>query len=347
MITRRRALKLLTVLGAAGCGREPEGAASAVLYSTVDAGYALGLISAYRGIGGRGARLVSDAEVAKSTGLVNRLLAERSDPTADVFLSGDAMRAAMLKEAGVLRRWEGGEVGGGLAGASADPEGYWMPMGARLRLLIVHRERARALGVRLESVLDLAEARVARHACLSNPLFGTGSVHAAALFEVLGAAKAREFFDLFGRNGGRVLASNGEVRKRVATGEFAVGVTDSDDYAIAVRDGAPVDYVIPDQGEGAMGVVVLPCVVALVNGARRPLEGDRLAGFLASRVAEEWMTRSEAQHFPLRPGAAQPMIFREELSSLRTCLKDPSRLWRTMRGGALEFLEGWVGGRTV
>lgn len=319
----------------------------AVLYSTVDANYALGLISAYRAWSGRSARLVSDAEVAKSTGLVNRLIAEKTDPLADVFLSGDAMRAAMLKEAGVLCPWEGEDAGGVVAGVREYGDGYWMPMGARLRLLILHRDRARVLGVRPRSVLNLAEPGVAQHACMSNPLFGTGSVHAAALFDVLGAEAGRGFFERFARNGGRVVASNGEVRKRVASGEFAIGITDSDDYAVAIRDRMPVDYVIPDQEEGAMGVVVLPCVVAQVRGAKRSAEGRQVARFLASQAAEEWMTRSEAQHFPLRLGGVQPRVFRETLDGMRLCRRDPSRLWRCMRGGVLDFLETWVSGGMV
>ena len=65
-------------------------------------------------------------------------------------------------------------------------------------------------------------------------------MHVAALFEVLGEERTRSFFQGFIANGGKILSSNGEVRRRVSNGEFAVGVTDSDDAAVARTEGAPV-----------------------------------------------------------------------------------------------------------
>ena len=45
--------------------------------------------------------------------------------------------------------------------------------------------------------MDLLEPRFQGQACIANPLFGTTSMHAAALFEVLGAERARGFFERF------------------------------------------------------------------------------------------------------------------------------------------------------
>jgi iron(III) transport system substrate-binding protein len=96
------------------------------------------------------------------------------------------------------------------------------------------------------SVLDLLAPRFKGTACVANPLFGTTSMHAAALFAVLGEDNAKAFFEGFSANDGTMLSSNGEVRRRVAAGEFAVGITDTDDVNVARREGRPVGMVYPD-----------------------------------------------------------------------------------------------------
>ena len=122
----------------------------------------------------------------------------------------------------VTRRSESGYV------RYSDPDGHWTGFSARARVLIYNRSVMPA-GDELTSVTDLLDKRVQGKACIANPLFGTTSMHAAALFAVLGKQRATEFFEGFAANGGAILSSNGEVRRRVSAGEFAVGLTDTDD----------------------------------------------------------------------------------------------------------------------
>ena len=56
--------------------------------------------------------------------------------------------------------------------------------------------------------MDLLDPRFRGKACIANPLFGTTSMHAAALFAVLGEEKAKAFFEGFTANGGTMLSSN-------------------------------------------------------------------------------------------------------------------------------------------
>jgi len=64
-------------------------------------------------------------------------------------------------------------------------------------------------------------------------------MHAAALFQVLGQEKAKKFFQRLTENKVKMLSSNGEVRRRVAAGDFEIGLTDSDDANVALKEGAP------------------------------------------------------------------------------------------------------------
>jgi iron(III) transport system substrate-binding protein len=50
-------------------------------------------------------RAVFDTEETKSTGVVNRIIAESSDPQADVFWSGDPVRQFLLLNRGLVEKY--------------------------------------------------------------------------------------------------------------------------------------------------------------------------------------------------------------------------------------------------
>ena len=257
------------VAALAGCGRNkaPDGESAAdrevVVYTSVDDVIARPICDKFERDTGIKVKLVPDTEETKSTGLLNRLIAEKARPVCDVFWSGDPIRAAILKSKGVSAPYVSPQAAG-LPKQFSDPDGHWTGFSCRARVIIYNRDLVPA-GQEPVSVLDLADERFKGKACLANPLFGTTSMQAAALFEKLGEASARKFFDDFAANGGTILSSNGEVRRRVANGEFAVGLADTDDYNVARQEGKPVGVVYPDAK--GMGTVIVPnCVVLIAGG---------------------------------------------------------------------------------
>ena len=109
MITVRATRAVLAALGLLG-GCSDSGPSSppqeVIVYTSVDEVFARPIAERFeRRTGGRG-RLVPDTEETKSTGLVNRLITEKERPRADVFWSGDPVRAAILKERGVAAAYQ-------------------------------------------------------------------------------------------------------------------------------------------------------------------------------------------------------------------------------------------------
>lgn len=273
-----------------------------VVYTSVDDVFARPVAERFEKETGIQVQLVPDTEETKGTGLVNRLIAEKKRPRADVFWSGDPVRAAILKAKGVSAPYRS-PFADGLPKRFSDPDGHWTGFSARARVLIYNRNLV-PKGREPRSVMDLLAPRFKGKACIANPLFGTTSMHAAALFVVLGEEKARAFFEGFTANGGKILSSNGEVRRRVAAGEFAVGITDTDDANVARLEGKPVGVVFPDAD--GMGALIIPNCAVLIAGGPHPQAGRRFIDYLLRPATERALAESEAAQMPLRPGVPVP-----------------------------------------
>src|SRR5215204_4947390 len=94
-------LILLTAACLVGCKPANKSSSSVVVYTSVDDVFARPVCERFQQETGIEVKLVPDTEETKSTGLLNRLIAEKARPQADVFWSGDPVRAAVLKARGV------------------------------------------------------------------------------------------------------------------------------------------------------------------------------------------------------------------------------------------------------
>jgi iron(III) transport system substrate-binding protein len=326
---------LVIMLALSACERKA--AQEVVVYTSVDDVFARPIAERFEKDTGITVRLVPDTEETKSTGLLNRLITEKERPQADVFWSGDSVRAAILKTRGVSAPYRSPQAEG-LLPQFSDPGGYWTGFSARARVLLYNRTLVpEAQAPR--SVMDLLDSRFQGKACIANPLFGTTSMHAAALFAVLGEEEAKAFFERFTANGGKMLSSNGEVRRRVAAGEFAVGVTDTDDANVARLEGKPVGIVYPDAD--GRGTLIIPNCAVLIAGAPHPDTGRRFIDYLLRPETEKALAESEAAQIPLRPGVPVPegVITLDHLKPMAVNYMILATLLETLSGG---YLKAWV-----
>ena len=147
-------------------------------------------------------------------------------------------------------------------------------------------------------ILDLAKSKWRDQVAIANPLFGTTSVHMAALFIILGDEKARKFMNDLKANGVKIVSSNSEVRRLVARGEVKVGITDTDDANVAVREGSAVKIVYPD--ESGMGTLIMPNMVCLMKNSPNQENGKKLIDYLVSSEVEKSLAFAMCAQMPLR-----------------------------------------------
>jgi iron(III) transport system substrate-binding protein len=189
------------------------------------------------------------------------------------------------------------------------------------------------------SVRDLADPRFQGKACMANPLFGTTSMHVAALFQVMGDEEAKQFFESLAENSVKILSSNGEVRRRVASGEYAIGLTDTDDAHVAMLEGKPVDVVYPDADE--MGTLVVPNAAVLIARGPHPVEGKKFIDFLLRPETEDALAKSEAAQMPLRPESTAPDGV-TRIAAIKPMTVDYGTLAGKLESLADGFLKEWV-----
>jgi iron(III) transport system substrate-binding protein len=281
---------------ACACGRVP--AREVVVYTSVDQVFSEPVLTRFERETGIRVRAVYDTEEAKSTGVVNRLIAEGSNPQADVFWSGDVFRCLVLKSKGFLTPHRAPDA---VPQRFRDRDGMWTGFSGRARVLVYDRDEVQTpLPSSLEEFTTPARAG---ELSIANPLFGTTTVHVAALFVALGDERARALLDGLKANGAHRVSSNSESLRAALSGGASFGLTDTDDAFVALRDGRPVGLLFPDQN--GVGTLFMPNAVALVRGGPDPKEGQELIDFLLTS-AVEGMLRDAAGQIPVLPGTEPP-----------------------------------------
>ncbi|HEY4882512.1 MAG TPA: extracellular solute-binding protein [Myxococcales bacterium] len=323
---RRGVLVAAGVLICFACKR---GAKEVVVYTSVDQPFSEPIFKEFEKRSGMKVLAVYDTEETKSTGVVNRLIAEARQPQADVFLSGDPVRPFLLIKRGLVQPYPSPAAATVPARFRA-PDGTWTGSAARARILLVNKQKVSAAEMP-KSVRDLAAPRWKGQTALANPLFGTTTMHVAALFGAWGEDKGRAFLDDLKTNQARIASSNGEVKRLVTAGEVAFGLCDTDDAAEALHDGAPVEVVYPDQD--GVGTLVMPTAVVLMKGPH-PDAGQALVDWLVSAEVDKRMAELAA-HMPLRADIQVPGV--RSASSFRSMQVDYARL-----GDEMERIQPWL-----
>lgn len=303
-LTARAAL-VMAVVGFVAC-RSPEPAQQAeravTIYVSTDRVFSEPVLREYEKQTGVRVNPVYDTEETKSTGLANRLIAEKERPQADVFWSNEPVRALILKSRGVLATYRSPSAEG-IPSALIDPEGYWTGFSARIRVIAYNTKLVKA-DEAPRSVFDLAEPKWRGQVAMADPRFGSTSFHVAALYAMAGDEKMDDFFRRLKANGVRVVDGNSVVRDLVARGEVKVGLTDTDDVNVAIEDSQPIAMVLPDAA--GLGVPVMPNMVSLIANAPHPDEGRQLIDYLLSADVERQLAQSEAVQIPVHAGVAGP-----------------------------------------
>jgi iron(III) transport system substrate-binding protein len=276
------------------------GRSQVVVYVTVDQVYAEPILKEFEAQSGIQVLAVYDIEATKTTGLVNRLLAEKDRPQADVFWSNEFSQTLLLKGKGVLAPFKP-ENAAGLPPTLVDAGGYWTGFGGRARVLLINTQRIDPSQAP-QSILDLTRGiPPASQVGIALPMFGTAATHAAALYAAIGSEKAGNYYRQIAASEVRVLDGNSVVRDLVVNGELSAGMTDTDDACVAIQKGEAVQMVFLDQQTGGLGTLLIPNTVALIQAGPHPGQGKQLIEYLVSPAVEGKLLQAGSIQVAARP----------------------------------------------
>lgn len=282
-------------------------------------------------------RAVYDTEESKSTGAMNRLIAEKDNPQADVYWANEPVRAEVLKHRGIAAPYTSPNAAG-IPATFRERDGYWTGFAARARVLIVHR----SIDPPPTSVLSYTDPQWLGRTVIANPLFGTTTDQIAALFALWGDERGHAFMQSLRDSGVTISPSNGDSADLVARGEFSFSLVDSDDVISRMKQQQPVSLVYPDQGPDGIGCLIVPNAAVLIAGGPHPEAGKMLIDYLLSRDTEQKLALSDSAQIPLHPGVAPPSELRS-IESIKVMQVDYAEIAVKLQS-IQPFLKRWVGG---
>jgi len=272
-----------------------------VVYTSVDQLFSEPILKAFEKETGITVKVVYDTEETKSTGVLNRLIAEKDNPQCDVFWSGDPIRTIVLKDKGITAPYNS-KIAQDIDMVFRDSDYHWTGFSARARVLIYNKDLLTPKEVP-QSIFDLTKEQYRGEVAIANPLFGTTTFHIAALFVVLGDEKAKQFLSDLKSNDVVIATSNGDVKKQVIQGEVSCGLTDTDDAYEAMKEESNIGIVFLDQ-EG-IGSLIMPNTVNLIKDSPNTENAKKLIDYLLSKETEAKLAQSCAQ-MPLHKGVEVP-----------------------------------------
>lgn len=327
-------LSVLAALALLGCRAGRQNAVT--VYVSEDQVFSEPILKDFERETGTRVNAVFDMEEAKSTGVMNRLLAEKGNPQADVYWANEPVRADVLRQQGISTPFRPANAKE-ISDQFKDPEGYWTGFSARARLMIVNKKAKTKPG----SILAYVDPVMKGRAVIANPLFGTTTAQMAALFTLWGDEKATRFLDGLKANQVKLSTGNGESADFVSSGEFDFALVDSDDAVSRVRQGKPIEIVYPDQGEGELGVLVLPNAALLIRNGPNPESGKKLIEYLLSKETERKLAFADCAQIPLHAGVETPKEIKP-IGQIRTMKVNYAELGTKLQG-IQPLLKKWVG----
>ncbi len=316
------ALLACTFVGAllltlSGCGGP---SADVVLYVALDRAHSEPIVRLFEERTGLVVDAHYDVEATKSVGLRKRIEEEARNPYCDVFWNNEVVQTVRLAEVGLLQPYVSPEAVD-IPAFLKHPDGLWTGFAARGRVLIVNTEQRPTAADGPTGMADFVDPANTGVCGMARPLTGTTAAHAAVLITRDGTDAVLGLFGAMRDNDVSFGPGNAHLMKLVRTGELDFGWTDTDDYKVAEDAGYPVTRVVPDQGEGETGLIVIPNTVGLVTGAKRPDAARQLIDFLLSRTVEQHLAAGPSAQIPVRDDVPRPDHVLD-LSRYRLCEVD-------------------------
>lgn len=249
--------------------------------------------------------ITPDTEDNKTIGLVNRIISEKENPRCDVYWNNELGQTIRLKNLGLTQAYHS-KSAADIPDAFKDAEGHWTGFAARARVFIYNTEMLDKSELP-SGLSDLTDPKWAGRVTMAKPLTGTTLTNLGALFSVWGEEKTKAWVDELQASDMYWNKGNAQVMRDVGSGRMAWGFTDTDDAHVSRHvKKHPTDIIVPDQGEGGMGTLLIPNSVLIVKDAKNLKNARMLVDYILSTEIESKLARGRSAQIPLRESVQVP-----------------------------------------
>lgn len=288
-----------------------------IVYVSVDQVYSSKLLKQFEKETNIKVRAVYDTEASKAVGLARRLLAEKNSPHADLFWNSEFLRTESLVKEGVLLN------------LNLDDAEYTKKMGLRSRVLIVNTDLVKKENYP-STLKDLTRSRYKGKVAICSPYYGTASTHFSALYVKFGKEKFLHFIKELKNNDVTLLAGNSVVKDAVGHGKYLIGLVDTDDALVGIKQGLPIKMIYYDQDK--TGMFSIHQTLSIIKGAPHPENAKKLLSYLATSGIEKQLIKMNAVQFPLlskKKALDEPRLWTLSGKKLTKALKPSIKLMRS------------------
>lgn len=244
-------------------------------------------------------------KVGKTGDLLNQIVREKSDPVADVFISTVASAVdAVAKKEGVFQPYFSPNAKD-IPDEYKSSKGIWIGISGRARVIIYNKNLVKENEVP-KSVYDLVGAKWKDKIAIASTRERTTLTWVASLVSLKGEENTRDYVKKLMDNGLKLLPDNTDVWRGIGSGEFALGLTNSPNYHLAVAAGFPVGVIYPDQ-DNEVGVLVNVNTISVIKGAKHLEAAKRFVDFLLSPDAQRVLTEKDYE-IPLLKGSSATTV---------------------------------------
>lgn len=299
-----RKLLIITSIGLilAGCGQQ--GSDELVIYSGRSDKFVKPVIAAFTEKTGIKVLL----HAGKPTPLLHRLESEGAQTPADLFISNDAGSLQKGSMAGLFARIDA-DLANRVPANFRAADNTWLGLSARARVLVGNTQRKAEWGF-VNSVMNLEDRRLQGKIAITTSSKESFIAGATVYAESLSYPRITHWARGLKTNAaGEAYAKHGRIVSDVAAGNKAIGLVNH--YYVfrhlAKYPDAPIELIVPDQGEGKMGVAWNVAGVAVSKHSQKTAAINAFLDFvtavdgqqLFAELNQEYPVRDDV---PLAPG---------------------------------------------
>ena len=224
---------------------------------------------------------------AKSTELINKLRIEGERTEADLLISNDAGNLQVGSDFGLFSSLPG-ELVKDIDSQYRAPDNTWVGLSARARVLVVNKARVGELSY-VKSVMDLADPRLKGRLAITHSANGSFIAGVTVYQELLGDKQVLSWLKGMKVNSeGKVYNKHSKIVNDVAAGKKDIGLVNH--YYIYrhldKNPDAPLQVLLPDQGEKGMGVAWNVAGIAIIKHSKKKVLAEKLVSFLVSEKGQ-------------------------------------------------------------